>query len=148
MVEVTKYSGTLGTCFEMCHYVIILISADTHNLKKRKINVYMTWCTILPTVFVVMKETMYEIERVKQTQKTVERHPLTSFSLKSKTSSKYIGKPVKTIYHTQLHAKWPAIIAHTWIDLNICDQGTRDSLKERNVFFEFICLKNIVKLKH
>ena len=66
---------------------------------------------------------------------------LTSFSLKSKTSSKYIGKPVKTIYHTQLHAKWPAIIAHTWIDLNICDQGTRDSLKERNVFFEFICFQ-------
>ena len=73
MVEVTKYSGTLGTCFEMCHYVIIVISADTHNLKKRKINVYMTWCVILPTVFVVMKETVCEVERVEQIQKTVER---------------------------------------------------------------------------
>lgn len=37
---------------------------DTHNLKNRKINVYMTWCIILRKAFAVMKETMCEVERV------------------------------------------------------------------------------------
>lgn len=37
---------------------------DTHNLKNREINVYMTWCIILRKAFAVMKETMCEVERV------------------------------------------------------------------------------------